>query len=85
MGAYVGTPADNLTEDPFLKNNPVSQPAPQPAWLPGTRWGHYVGTPADNLTEDPYLKSNPVAQPAPQPGLAPGIRWVPMSGLLPTT
>ncbi|WP_061296838.1 hypothetical protein [Herbidospora cretacea] len=72
MGAYVGTPADNLTEDPFLKNNPASQPAPQPGLAPGDPMGAYVGTPADNVTEDPYLKGNPVSQPAPQPGLAPG-------------
>ncbi|NAS24177.1 hypothetical protein GT755_21090 [Herbidospora sp. NEAU-GS84] len=73
MGPYVGTAADNVTEDPFLKNNPAAaQPAPQPGLAPGDPMGAYVGTAADNVTEDPYLKSNPVTQPAPQPGLAPG-------------
>ncbi len=63
MGAYVGTPADNLTEDPFLKDNPVSQPAPQPGLAPGDPMGAYVGTPADNLTEDPFLQGGSAAQP----------------------
>ncbi|WP_062438898.1 hypothetical protein [Herbidospora daliensis] len=73
MGPYVGTAADNVTEDPFLKNNPAAaQPAPQPGLAPGDPNGAYVGTAADNVTEDPYLKNNPVTQPAPQPGLAPG-------------
>ncbi|GAB1820678.1 hypothetical protein [Herbidospora sp. RD11066] len=72
MGAYVGTAADNVTEDPYLKNNPAAAPAPQPGLAPGDPMGDYVGTAADNVTEDPYLKDNPVTQPAPQPGLAPG-------------
>ncbi|WP_062344278.1 hypothetical protein [Herbidospora yilanensis] len=73
MGPYVGTAADNVTEDPFLKNNPTAaQPAPQQGLAPGDPMGAYVGTAADNVTEDPYLKGNPVTPPAPQPGLAPG-------------
>ncbi|TKK90138.1 hypothetical protein FDA94_06890 [Herbidospora galbida] len=73
MGPYVGTAADNVTEDPYLKNNPAAaQPAPQPGLAPGDPMGAYVGTAADNVTEDPYLKGNPVTQPPPQPGLAPG-------------
>ncbi|WP_066373252.1 hypothetical protein [Herbidospora mongoliensis] len=73
MGEYVGTPADNLTEDPYLKSNPAAAPpANQPGLAPGDPNGAYVGTAADNVTEDPFLKDNPVTQPAPQPGLAPG-------------
>ncbi len=58
MGAYVGTPADNLTEDPFLQGNSVAQP--------GAASGDSPGNPTNTLPEDTVLTTASGSAVAPQ-------------------
>ncbi|GAA1014950.1 hypothetical protein Aple_052600 [Acrocarpospora pleiomorpha] len=66
MGEYIGTPADNLTEEPpYSPSGPdnssgSANPAglTNPGLAPGDPMGDYIGTPADNLTEEPPSRAD---------------------------
>ncbi|WP_214106493.1 hypothetical protein [Acrocarpospora catenulata] len=63
-GAYIGTPEDNLTEDPAAGSRPTVDPA---RLSPGDQGGAGIGTPGDNLIQEPPASSVPADNPVQSP------------------